>query len=115
MSAILHFDDHGLSAARAERKGLIMVDFYATWCGPCRSLAPNLDALAEETGDRLAVIKVDIDPAPAAALAFGVRSVPTLVLLDEGRIRDVRSGLQSLSQLRAWVAILASPASSARA
>jgi len=115
MSAILHFDDHGLSAALAERKGLVLVDFYATWCSPCRSLAPNLDALAEETGDRLAVIKVDIDQAPAAALAFGVRSVPTLVLLDQGRIRDVRTGLQSLSQLRAWVAILASPASSARA
>ena len=102
MSAILLFDNHGLSGALGERKGPVLVDFHAAWCGPCRSLAPSLDALAGEFGDRLAVIKVDIDQAPAAARAFGVKSVPTLVLLDEGRIHDVRAGLQSLAQRRAW-------------
>lgn len=104
MGAIRHLDDRGLHAALAQSQGRVLVDFHATWCGPCRALAPSLDALADETGDRLSVIKVDIDQAPAAANAFGVRSVPTLVLLDNGRIHDVRVGLQSLAQLRAWVA-----------
>lgn len=103
MNAIRHLDDRGLPAALANRQGPVLVDFHATWCGPCRSLAPSLDALADETGDRLEVIKVDVDQAPQSANAFGVRAVPTLVLLDGGRIRDIRTGLQSLAQLREWV------------
>jgi thioredoxin 1 len=111
MGAIRHLDDRDLSAALANSPGPVLVDFHATWCGPCRSLAPSLDALADESGDRLSVIKVDIDQAPAAANAFGVRSVPTLVLLESGRIHDVRVGLQSLTQLRAWVGgVIAPPA-----
>lgn len=104
MGAIRHLDDRDLPAALAQRQGPVLVDFHASWCGPCRALAPSLDALAAETGERLEVIKVDIDQAPAAANAFGVRSVPTLVLLDQGRVHDVRVGLQSLAQLRGWVA-----------
>lgn len=103
MGAIRQLECGDLSVALAQSRGPVLVDFHAVWCGPCRALAPSLDALADEAGDRLAVIKVDIDQAPAAAHAFGVRSVPTLVLLDEGRIRDVRVGLQSLAQLRHWV------------
>lgn len=114
MGAILHLDDRNLPAALAQSRGPVLVDFHATWCGPCRSLAPSLDALADETGEHLAVIKVDIDQAPAAANAFGVRSVPTLVLLDEGRIRDMRVGLQSLAQLRTWVASVLPPSAMAR-
>lgn len=115
MGAILHLDDRNLPAALAQSRGPVLVDFHATWCGPCRSLAPSLDALADETGEHLAVIKVDIDQAPVAANAFGVRSVPTLVLLDEGRIRDMRVGLQSLAQLRTWVASVLPPSAMARA
>ena len=115
MGAILHLDDRNVPAALAQSRVPVLVDFHATWCGPCRSLAPSLDALADETGEQLAVIKVDIDQAPAAANAFGVRSVPTLVLLDEGRIRDMRVGLQSLAQLRTWVASVLPPSAMARA
>lgn len=104
MGAIRHMDDRDLPAALAKSEGPVLVDFHATWCGPCRSLAPSLDALAEETGDHLTVIKVDIDQAPAAASAFGVRSVPTLMLLNRGRVQEVKVGLQSLAQLREWVA-----------
>lgn len=104
MGAIRQLDDRDLPAALAQSQGPVLVDFHATWCGPCRSLAPSLDALANESGEQLTVIKVDIDQAPAAANAFHVRSVPTLVLLDGGTVRDVRVGLQSLAQLRSWVA-----------
>jgi thioredoxin 1 len=115
MGAIRHLDDRDLHATLAQSRGLVQVDFHAAWCGPCRALAPSLDALADETGERLAVIKVDIDQAPVAAHAFGVRSVPTLLLLDEGRIRDTRVGLQTLAQLRTWVASMVPPPSGAYA
>ncbi len=111
---IRHRDDRDLAAALTQSQGPVLVDFHATWCAPCRALAPSLEALADEAGGHLAVIQVDIDQAPAAAHAFGVRSVPTLVLLDDGRIRGVRVGLQSMSELRSWIASVASPLSVAR-
>jgi len=114
MGAFRHLDGRNLPAALSGIRGPVLVDFHATWCGPCRSLAPNLDALADVAGEQLAVIKVDIDQAPAAANAFSVRSVPTLVLLDNGRIQDVRVGLQSLAQLRAWVGGVLQPTAKAR-
>lgn len=104
MNPIRHLDDRDLPAALANGDGPMLVDFHATWCGPCISMGSSLEALATESGGRLTIIKVDIDQAPGAANAFGVRSVPTLVLFDGGRVRDVRVGMQSLAQLRAWVA-----------
>lgn len=111
MSAIRHLNDRDLPATLAQSQGPVLIDFHATWCPPCRALAPHLDALAAESGDSLAVIKVDIDQAPAAAQAFGVRSVPTLVLLNHGQRQETRVGLQSLAELRRWVAPVLATAS----
>ena len=63
---------------------LAVVDFYATWCGPCKMLAPILDAVAEET-DGVAFFRVDVDQAPDLARRFGVMSIPTLVYLKDGK------------------------------
>lgn len=106
MGAVKNLDDKGLHTLLASPQGPVLIDFHATWCGPCRSLSPNIEALAEEAGEALQVVKVDVDQSPVAASAFGVRSIPALFLVKDGEVQDVRLGLQSLPQLREWVSRL---------
>lgn len=60
---------------------LVLIDFYADWCGPCKSLAPRLEKFAEDNKDKVKVVKVNVDESPNLAGAFGVRSIPTLVTM----------------------------------
>lgn len=78
---------------------LAMVDFWAPWCAPCRMLAPTLERLqAQNPG--LVIAKVNIDENPAMAQAFGVRSIPTLVLMQDGTVESTLVGLQPLERLQ---------------
>ena len=70
-----------------------LVDFYATWCGPCKMMSPLLEQVAAEMGDETKIIKVDIDKNRDAAVQYGIRSVPTLILFKEGEIVWRQSGL----------------------
>ncbi len=69
-----------------------LVDFYATWCGPCKALAPVLQEVKSRLGDRLTIVKIDVDKNPEAASALQVQGVPTLVLFREGKILWRQSG-----------------------
>ena len=78
----------------------VLVDFYARWCGPCKSLAPTLDQLAAET-PQAKVVKVDIDDNPELAERYGVQSVPSLMVFHRGRIVARQTGAVSKTRLRA--------------
>jgi len=77
----------------------VLVDFSATWCGPCKRLEPIVHDLAGDYVGRLKVVKVDVDRAPATAARFGVLSVPTLLILKDGAVRDQVLGLVSKQAL----------------
>ena len=85
----------------------VLVDFYAPWCGPCEMLAPMLDSLAAEWGDRVKFAKVDVDEAPELAAQYGVTGVPTLMLFGRGKRLGRIVGLASPRQLSAWLAEVA--------
>jgi len=80
---------------------LALVDFHAPWCGPCKSMEP---ALAAVDGEQASVFKVDIDANPDLAMRFGVRGVPTMLVMKAGEIVDMKVGALSQSQLRSWIA-----------
>ena len=69
----------------AAQDGLLVVDFFATWCGPCKKLSPILDEVAEEFAGKANIVKVDIDESEDLAVEFGIRSVPTVLFLKGGR------------------------------
>lgn len=77
----------------------VLVDFTATWCGPCKMMKPVLEELHRRKGEKLRIIKVDIDQSPAAANAYNVQSVPTLLLFQKGKQLWRQSGLMQASSL----------------
>jgi thioredoxin 1 len=79
----------------------ILVDFWAEWCGPCKMLAPILDELAQEYDGRVRIGKVNIDEYQELAAQFGVRSIPTLLLFQQGQVTDQQVGLRSKRELKA--------------
>jgi thioredoxin 1 len=78
----------------------VLVDFFATWCGPCKMMTPILDELKNEMGDEVTIVKVDVDKNPQAAQTYGVRGVPTLILFKEGKVLWKQSGVRQVSELK---------------
>ena len=77
-----------------------VVDFTASWCGPCRALAPVIEGLASDYADRVTIAKVDVDDSPELAARYGVRSVPTVMLFAEGGIKRVYVGARAAQEYR---------------
>ena len=82
---------------------LVLVDFFATWCGPCKAMHPVLENLKQQLGDRLRIIKVDVDKHQQTAAQYGVQAVPTLMLFRNGQQLWRQSGALPLPQLMAVV------------
>lgn len=77
----------------------VLVDFWATWCGPCRMIAPTIEQLAAEFDGRAKVAKLDVDQNPQTAMQFGIRSIPTLLFFKDGQVVDQLIGASSKKAL----------------
>lgn len=80
-------------------KGVALVDFWATWCGPCKMMAPNVDDIATQYKGRVAVGKVDVDECPSLAERFGIMSIPTLIVFNDGEKKEVLVGYRLTMQI----------------
>lgn len=89
------------------KEGLVLVDFWATWCGPCRMQAPILEQLSQELSeDELKIMKIDVDENPETARAFGIMSIPTLLFKKDGQVVKQVAGVHTADQIKAIVAEL---------
>lgn len=81
----------------------IVVDFWAEWCGPCKQMAPHLDAVADEMSDTIRVAKINVDDNPMAASKYGVRGLPTLMLFKGGKMIQSQAGAMSKQRIAEWI------------
>jgi thioredoxin 1 len=84
----IHLTEQNFDEALAANQGLVMVDFWAEWCGPCRAIAPVLEEIAEASEGRVTLMKVNVDENPGLAARYDVRSMPTILFVREGGVVD---------------------------
>ena len=90
--AIVHATDQTFETET--ESGLVLIDFWAPWCGPCKMIAPVLEEIDSEIGDKVKIVKVDVDENQETAAKFGVMSIPTLIVLKNGEVVDKVVGFQ---------------------
>ena len=81
----------------------VLVDFWAEWCGPCRQIAPALEQLSDELGDRVTIVKLNIDENPEAPGKYGVRGIPTMILFRDGQPAATKVGAEPKQRIQAWL------------
>ena len=98
-SSVLHLTESNFYQTVRETQVPVLVDFWATWCGPCRMIAPVLDEIASEQGEKVRVVKVDVDNNRKLAEDFRIKNIPTLLFFKGGELRDQVVGLTSKADL----------------
>jgi thioredoxin 1 len=100
MSAALEVNEANFTAEVLESEQVVLVDFWAPWCGPCRRIAPVIDELASENAGSVKVVKLNVDDAQPLAQSYGVNSIPTLMIFKGGEVVDRQVGVPPKARLQ---------------
>lgn len=100
---ITHVTDSSFDSDVLNADGPVLVDYWAEWCGPCKMIAPILEEIADEYGDRLKVAKMDIDSNTATPQQYSIRGIPTLMIFKDGKVQATKVGALTKGQLKAFV------------
>jgi len=103
----VHLTEENFDAAIGRETGIVMVDFWAEWCGPCRAIAPVLEDLARQSAGKVTLAKVNVDENPGLAARYGIRSIPTILFVKQGKGSDQVIGAVPKAKLQAKLDALA--------
>jgi thioredoxin 1 len=95
-----HLDERNYDEALVAAEGVMMVDFWAAWCGPCRAIGPTLEDLARTSGGTVTLAKVNVDENPGLAARYGIRSIPTILFVKDGKVQDQVVGAVPKAQIQ---------------
>lgn len=100
---IMEIDDSSFDAEVLQSEKPVLVDFWAPWCGPCRAIAPIVEELADAFGDKIKFTKCNVDDNPITPGKFGIKSIPTLIFFNEGKVLDTVVGIVAKSKLEEMI------------
>ena len=101
--SVLHVSDSEFNETVIQASGPVLVDYWAEWCGPCKMIAPVLDAIADEYAGKLTVVKINIDDNPQTPQHYSVRGIPTLMLFKGGQVAATKVGALTKSELTKFI------------
>ena len=103
MSSVASVNDASFEQQVLTSEQLVLVDFWAPWCGPCRMLAPVIDEIAESLKDKVKIVKMNVDESPTIPTQFNIRSIPTLILFKDGQAISTKVGPLPKNKLEEWI------------
>jgi thioredoxin 1 len=104
-----HVTDTSFESDVLKAEGVVLVDFWAEWCGPCKQIAPALEDLSRDLGAKVTVAKINIDDNPQTPGKYGVRGIPTLMIFKDGQVAATKVGALPKSKLYEWVESVVGP------